>query len=126
MSWLQTVTNEYIKDRPSFRAGDTVKVYVNITEGEGSKTRTRLQAFEGVCIRRHNAGVSSTFTVRKMSGGIGVERIFPLHSPAVDRIEVMREGKVRQSRIYYIRGLRGKAARIKARNTYGKDSSAQA
>ena len=126
MSWLQTVTNEYIKDRPTFRAGDTVRVFVNITEGEGSKARTRLQAFEGVCIRRHNAGVSSTFTVRKMSGAIGVERIFPLHSPSVDRIEVVRSGQVRQSRIYYIRKLRGKAARIKARNTYGKDNSAQA
>ena len=119
MSWLQKVTAEYMKDRPTFRAGDTLRVLVNITEGEGTKARTRLQAFEGVCIRRHNAGVSSTFTVRKMSAGIGVERIFPLHSPVVDSFVVMREGRVRQSRIYYLRNLRGKAARIKSRNVYG-------
>jgi large subunit ribosomal protein L19 len=120
MSWLQKVTNEYIKERPTFRAGDTLRVFVKITEGEGAKVRTRLQAFEGVCIRRHNAGVSSTFTVRKMSAGIGVERIFPLHSPSIDNIEVVRNGRVRQSRIYYIRQLRGKAARIKSRNNYAQ------
>jgi large subunit ribosomal protein L19 len=130
MSWLETVTKKHIKsDLPTFRAGDTVRVYVKITEGEGAKQRTRTQAFEGVCIRRHNAGVSSTFTVRKMSANVGVERIFPLHAPSIDRIEIVREGRVRQSRIFYIRNLRGKAARIKARAFFSVEdmsSSAEA
>ena len=112
MNWRTAVTNSYLKsDIPAFRAGDTVRVTVSIKEGN----RTRPQMFEGVCIRRHNEGVTSTFTVRKISNHIGVERIFPLHSPMIEKIEVARRGKVRQSRIYYIRQLRGKAARIKAR-----------
>jgi large subunit ribosomal protein L19 len=119
MNWRNTIEAEYLKtDLPKFRAGDTLRVSVKITEGEGAKKRTRLQAFEGVCLRRHNAGLTSTFTVRKISNNIGVERIFPLHSPMVDTIQVMRQGKVRQSRIYFLRNLRGKAARIKARNQY--------
>ena len=112
MNWRTAVTNSYLKsDIPEFRAGDTLRVTVSIREG----SRTRPQIFEGICIRRHNEGVTSTFTVRKISSHIGVERIFPLHSPMIEKIEVARRGKVRQSRIYYIRQLRGKAARIKAR-----------
>ena len=97
------------EDVPRFRAGDNVRVHVKIREGE----KERVQAFEGVCIRRHNQGAGSTFTVRKISYGIGVERIFPLHSPRIANIEVLRRGKVRQGRTFYLRKLRGKAARIK-------------
>ena len=97
------------QDIPEFKAGDTVRVHVRIREGE----KERVQAFQGVCIRRHNNGIGSTFTVRKVSYGTGVERIFPLHTPRIDKIEVLRRGKVRQSRTYYLRNLRGKAARIK-------------
>ena len=119
MNWRKVVTQDYLKsDIPEFRAGDTVRVSVKITEGEGAKARTRFQAFEGICLRRHNDGISSTFTVRKISNNIGVERIFPLHSPMIDTIQVIREGKVRQSRIYCLRELRGKKARIKPRNRY--------
>jgi len=104
MNWLEIVENSYKKSSlPTFRAGDTLRVAVKIREGEGSKARERLQAYEGVCLRRHNAGLRSTFTVRKISSGIGVERTFPLHSPMIDSIEVVRAGKVRRSRIYYIR-----------------------
>ena len=101
---------------PLFRAGDTVRVLVKIVEtldGE-FKERARPQAFEGVVIRRRSAGISSTFTVRKLSYGIGVERIFPLHSPRIAGIEIVDRGKVRRSRLFYLRGLRGKAARIKS------------
>lgn len=114
MSVLSLVESRYLKDRPTFRAGDTVRVSVRIKEGN----KERVQAFEGVCLRRHNAGARSTFTVRKISSHIGVERIFPLHSPSIEKIEVMREGRVRQARIYYLRERRGKAARIRARNLY--------
>jgi large subunit ribosomal protein L19 len=96
-------------DIPDFRAGDTVVVTVKVKEG----TRERLQAFEGVVIARHNAGISSSFTVRKISYSEGVERLFPLHSPIVDSIKVIRRGKVRRAKLYYLRSLRGKAARIK-------------
>lgn len=98
-------------DIPDFRAGDTIKVFVRIKEGE----KERVQVFEGVCLRRRGGGPGATFTVRKISYGIGVERIFPLHSPIIDKVEVITRGKVRQSRIYYLRNLRGKAARIKER-----------
>jgi large subunit ribosomal protein L19 len=96
-------------DIPGFRAGDTVRVHVRIKEGE----KERLQSFEGVVIRRRGTGLGASFTVRKISYGVGVERIFPLHAPVIDRIEVVTRGKVRQSRIYFLRGLRGRAARIK-------------
>ncbi|HET7274143.1 MAG TPA: 50S ribosomal protein L19 [Longimicrobiaceae bacterium] len=103
---------EYIKeDIPSFRPGDTVRVNVRVREGE----KERIQAFEGVCIARKHGGVSETFTVRKISSGIGVERIFPLHSPSVDSIVVVRHGRVRRAKLYYLRNLRGKAARIEER-----------
>ncbi len=97
---------------PEFRPGDSIKVWAKIREGE----KTRLQAFEGVCIRRVSKGARSTFTVRKISYGVGVERIFPDHSPNIDKIEVVQRGKVNQSRLYYLRDLSGKAARIKERD----------
>jgi large subunit ribosomal protein L19 len=116
MNALSVVEEQYMRDDlPAFRAGDTVRVKVRIHEGD----KQRVQAFEGVCLRRHSAGVRSTFTVRKISGGIGVERIFPMHSPMIEGIEVVREGKVRQSRIYYLRNLEGKAARIRSRRRWG-------
>ena len=101
-------------DLPQFAAGDTVKVHVKIVEGE----KTRIQVFEGVVISKSKGGVNARFTVRKISNGIGVERVFPLHSPSVDRIEVVTRGRVRRARIYYLRNLRGKAARIKEKRNY--------
>ena len=97
---------------PSFRPGDSVKVWAKIREGD----KTRLQAFEGVCIRRTSKGSRSTFTVRKISYGVGVERIFPDNSPNIDRVEVLQRGRVHQSRLFYLRDLSGKAARIKERS----------
>jgi large subunit ribosomal protein L19 len=98
-------------DRPDFRPGDTVAVQVKVMEG----SRERLQAFEGVVIARRNRGINSSFTVRKISHGEGVERVFPLHSPLVERIEVKRRGDVSRAKLYYLRDRRGKAARIKER-----------
>jgi len=100
-------------DIPDFRAGDTVRAHARIKEGE----KERIQVFQGAVIRKRKGKLGATFTVRKVSYGIGVERIFPLHSPNIDRIEVVTRGKVRRSRLYYIRKLRGKAARIKERRT---------
>jgi len=96
------------KDIPRFKAGDTLKVHVKITEGD----KQRIQVFQGICIKRVNSGLGSSYTVRKISGNVGVERIFPLHSPSVDKIEVLRVGQVRRAKLYYLRNLRGKAARI--------------
>lgn len=96
------------RDLPEFRPGDTVRVSVRIVEGE----KERIQDFEGICIRRRGGGMRETFTVRRVSYGIGMERIFPLHSPLIEKIEVMRRGKVRRSRLYYLRELRGKKARV--------------
>ena len=96
-------------DIPQFRAGDTVKVHVKVIEG----TNTRTQLFKGVVIRRQGSGIRETFTVRKVSFGIGVERTFPVHSPNLEKIEVIRRGDVRRAKLYYLRELRGKAARIK-------------
>jgi large subunit ribosomal protein L19 len=108
---------------PEFRPGDSIKVWAKIREGE----KTRLQAFEGVCIRRSSKGARSTFTVRKISYGVGVERIFPDNSPNIDKIEVIQRGKVHQSRLYYLRDLSGKAARIKEREgSYQRDEVADA
>lgn len=98
-------------DVPAFRAGDTVRVNVRVKEGE----KERTQAFEGVCIARRGAGVSATFTVRKISNGIGVERIFPLHSPMLADVTVVRRGRVRRAKLFYLRSLTGKATRIKER-----------
>lgn len=112
MNALKIVEDRYIKtDRPDFRPGDTLRVHVRITEGN----KQRIQVFEGVCIRRKRASNRTTFTVRKVSYGIGVERIFPLYSPNVEKIEVVTRGRVRRSRLYYLRTRFGKAARIKAR-----------
>ncbi len=97
------------KDLPDFRVGDTVKVYVKVVEG----SRERVQAFEGVVIARKNGSIRETFTVRRMSYGVGVERTFPLHSPKIDHIEIVRKGKVRRAKLYYLRGRTGKAAKIK-------------
>ncbi|MEO7744962.1 MAG: 50S ribosomal protein L19 [Actinomycetota bacterium] len=96
-------------DVPEFRAGDTLKVHVKVVEG----TRSRVQLFQGVVIRRHGEGVRETFTVRKVSFGVGVERTFPVHSPVIDKIEVAVRGDVRRAKLYYLRDLRGKAAKIK-------------
>ena len=96
-------------DIPDFRAGDTVKVHVKVVEG----TRSRIQIFQGVVIRRHGRGVGETYTVRKVSFGVGVERTFPVHSPVIDKIEVVTRGDVRRAKLYYLRDLRGKAAKIR-------------
>ena len=109
---------------PNFSAGDTVKVNVLVVEG----TRERTQAYEGVCIARKNAGINSSFTVRKISYGEGVERVFPLYSPRVASVEVIRRGNVRRAKLYYLRGLRGKSARITERTTghsLGEDSATE-
>ena len=96
-------------DIPQFRAGDTVKVHVKVIEG----TRSRVQIFQGVVIRRHGRGIGETYTVRKVSFGVGVERTFPLHTPIVEKIEVVTRGDVRRAKLYYLRNLRGKAAKIR-------------
>lgn len=107
---VRAVTEEQLRsDIPTFRPGDTVRVHVKVREGQ----RERIQVFEGVVIRRRGSGISETYTVRKISYGVGVERTFPVHSPKVDKIERMRRGKVRRAKLYYLRGLSGKAARIK-------------
>ena len=108
---LQNVYDANKKTLPAIRIGDTVRVQVKIKEGE----KERLQAYEGVLIARKNSGMGETITVRKISFGTGVERIFPIHAPVIDSIEVVRTGKVRQSKLYYLRGLKGKAARLKER-----------
>jgi len=100
------------QDLPDFRAGDTLRVHVRVTEGD----KERVQVFEGVCIRRHDDGVRSSYTVRKISYAVGVERIFPLHSPRVKTIEVVSKGRVRRAKLYYLRELRGKKARIRERD----------
>ncbi|EMP9817333.1 50S ribosomal protein L19 [Staphylococcus aureus] len=106
---IEAVTKSQLRtDLPSFRPGDTLRVHVRIIEG----TRERIQVFEGIVIKRRGGGVSETFTVRKMSSGVGVERTFPLHTPKIEKIEVKRRGKVRRAKLYYLRSLRGKAARI--------------
>lgn len=111
---IDKVTQPYLrKDLPDFRPGDTIRVHVKIKEGE----KERIQVFEGTVIARNHRGISETVTVRKISFGHGVERIFPLHAPVIDRIEVVRTGKVRRAKLYYLRGLRGKAARLKERST---------
>jgi large subunit ribosomal protein L19 len=101
------------KDLPEFRPGDTVRVNVRLKEGEGEKVKERLQAFEGIVISKKGRAAGATFTVRRVSFGVGIERIFPLHSPMIGSIEVVGKGKVRRARLYYLRDLKGKAARIK-------------
>lgn len=107
---LEKITATQIRDDiPDFRSGDTIKVYARIVEGE----RERVQLFEGVVIKKQGTGIGQTYTVRKISSGVGVERTFPINSPRVDKIEVSRKGRVRRARLFYLRSLRGKAARIK-------------
>lgn len=119
MNVLQKMEAEQLKaltakrDMPEFGPGDTVRVNVKVVEG----TRERVQAYEGVCIARKNAGINSSFTVRKISYGEGVERVFPLYSPRIESIELVRRGKVRRAKLYYLRGRRGKSARIAERTT---------
>src|SRR5438552_17757204 len=114
---VQAVEDRQLRsDVPQFQAGDTVRVHVRIKEGD----KERLQAFEGVVIARKHSGVRETITVRKTSFGVGVERIFPLHASVIERIEVVRHGRVRRAKLYYLRKLRGKAARIRERDTRGE------
>jgi large subunit ribosomal protein L19 len=111
--------NEYLRDVPRFRPGDTVRVSVRVREGD----KERLQAFEGVCIARKGSGVSETFTVRKISNGVGVERIFPVHSPMIGEIAIVRRGQVRRAKLYYLRQLSGKATRIRERKVAPRSQS---
>lgn len=111
---LQEIEREELRDDvPVFSAGDTIRVLYLVREGQ----KERVQAFEGICISRRGGGTGETFTVRKISGGIGVERVFPLHAPTVKGIEVVRRGRVRRAKLYYLRKLRGKAARIPEKRT---------
>jgi len=112
---IRTIEQEQLRtDIPEFRVVDTVRVEVKVVEG----TRERLQAYEGVVIARHNGSIRETFTVRRTSYGVGVERTFPLHSPRIAEIKVMRRGKVRRAKLYYLRELTGKAAKVKDKNNY--------
>ncbi|EHJ49349.1 ribosomal protein L19 [Solidesulfovibrio carbinoliphilus subsp. oakridgensis] len=115
MNVINQIEREQLRmDIPAFRPGDTVKVHLRILEGE----KERIQVFQGAVLRLRKGSVDSTFTVRKVSDGIGVERIFPMHSPFIERVEVVSQGKVRRSRLYYLRALRGKAARIKTKTSW--------
>ena len=110
MDMLHTVTaNQLRTDIPEFRAGDTLSVHVRVIEGD----KERIQVFQGICIKIKGGGINETFTVRKISNGVGVERIFPLNSPRVAKVEVLRKGRVRRAKLYYLRKLKGRAARIK-------------
>ncbi|MDR1320753.1 MAG: 50S ribosomal protein L19 [Gracilibacteraceae bacterium] len=112
MDYIRLIEEEQMKkDIPIFRPGDTLKVHVRIVEG----SRERIQVFEGVVIKRRGDGLRETFTVRRVTNGVGVERTFPLHSPRIDRLELVRRGIVRRAKLYYLRGLSGKAARIRER-----------
>lgn len=128
MNLIQTLEKEQldklaaVREIPSFGPGDTVIVNVKVKEGE----RTRVQAYEGVCIGRSGGGLNESFTVRKISYGEGVERVFPIYSPNIDSIKVVRKGKVRRAKLYYLRGLRGKSARIVEKVEKQQDKSAKA
>jgi large subunit ribosomal protein L19 len=114
MDIVEKVSREQLRENiPPFGPGDTLRVNVRVREGE----KERIQAFEGICIARKGGGVSETFTVRKVSSGIGVERIFPVHSPSLESIEVVRRGRVRRAKLYYLRELRGKSARIREKRS---------
>ncbi len=115
MNIIRKIEQEHLRmDLPRFKSGDTVKVHMRIVEGE----KERIQIFQGNVIRLRKGTTDSTFTVRKISGGVGVERAFPLHSPFIETIEVVQEGRVRRSRLFFMRNLKGKAARIKPKNRY--------
>ena len=126
MNLLQTIAAEHVaalaKDIPDFAAGDTIRVGVKVIEG----TRSRVQNYEGLCIARKGGGIDASFTVRKISFGEGVERVFPLHSPIIDAIEVVRRGKVRRAKLYYLRTRRGKSARIVEKTNYRAPKAAPA
>ena len=109
MGAMELIENTQLAERPAMKSGDTVKVHVRVREGD----KERIQVFEGVVIGQHRGGTRASFTVRKVSFGQGVERIFPLHSPIIQKVEVMRSAKVRRAKLYYLRALRGKAARMK-------------
>jgi large subunit ribosomal protein L19 len=138
MNLIQTLEREQMdavrggRKLPPFRPGDTLKVNVKVVDvsydekTKQQKTRERLQAFEGVCISRSGAGLNESFTVRKISYGEGVERVFPVYSPLVDSVEVVRRGKVRRAKLYYLRGLRGKKARIAERQRGTEEAGAEA
>lgn len=120
MDVIKKIERENMRmDMPSFRSGDTVKVFLRILEGE----KERIQVFQGNVIRIKRGTTNATFTVRKISDGVGVERIFPINSPFIDHVEVVSEGKVRRSRLYYLRNLKGKAARIKPRARYASKAN---
>ena len=120
---VQAVEDKQLRnDIPAFQPGDTVRVHVRIKEGD----KERIQAFEGIVIARKHSGVRETITVRKTSFGVGVERIFPLHASVIDRIDLVRRGRVRRAKLYYLRKLRGKAARIRERDTRGERTQAAA
>ncbi len=112
MDAIKIIDEGFKKDIPSFRVGDTIRVMTRIKEGD----KERLQAFEGVVIARRGSGIRKTFTVRKISYGIGVEKIFPLHSPLIDKIELLKEGDVRRAKLYYLRGKKGKAVKVKEKS----------
>ena len=115
MNLIKKIENEHLRlDLPEFRAGDTIKVFMRIIEGE----KERLQMFQGAVIRVRRGGTGSTFMVRKISDGVGVERIFPMDSPFIDRVEIVTQGDVRRNRLYYLRNLKGKAARIKVKTDW--------
>ena len=111
MNAIQEIENAQLTDRPNMRPGDTVRVHVKVKEGE----KERVQVFEGLVIGQHRGGARATFTVRKVAFGQGVERVFPLHSPMIDKIEVVRSARVRRAKLYFLRKLRGKAARLRER-----------
>ena len=125
MNLIQTLEKEQVeklsagREIPDFQPGDTVLVNVKVVEGD----KARVQAYEGVCIGRSGRGINESFTVRKISYGEGVERVFPIHSPMIDSIKVVRRGKVRRAKLYYLRGLRGKKARIEAQATGGPEAA---
>ena len=123
MNIIDSITNEYLKkDIPDFRVGDTVRVYIKIKEGN----RERIQMFEGYVLKRQNGGISETFTVRRFSSGIGVEKTFPVHSPCIDHIELVRRGRVRRAKLNYMRERTGKAARVRTKEIRKKDAEANA
>ena len=123
MNIIDSITNEYLKkDIPDFRVGDTVRVYIKIKEGN----RERIQMFEGYVLKRQNGGISETFTLRRFSSGIGVEKTFPVHSPWIDHIELVRRGRVRRAKLNYMRERTGKAARVRTKEIRKKDAEANA
>jgi len=109
MNVIQTIEEGYLKQTPDFKIGDTIRIYVKVVEGD----KERLQPYEGIVIARKGGGLRETFMVRKISFGVGVERIFPLHSPSIERIDILKRGDVRRAKLYYLRGKKGKAAKVK-------------